>query len=157
LAGRIRYYREAGMEALREGRVGQAEELLRLAVDLGDRDQAVDTTKAHSIYRLGLVLHEAGRPDEAAGNSNGRWTWSAIGPVVTASSIGRFSDTTKRHYPSVLGASRSRSSGSRRTDGRILGRPVQTPGGWAGPPGFFCAPSPRRPATLPARRLVGRK
>ena len=67
MAGRIRYYREAGMEALREGRVGQAEELLRLAVDLGDRDQAVDTTKAHSIYRLGLVLHEAGRPDEAAG------------------------------------------------------------------------------------------
>ena len=34
---------------------------------VGERDQAVDTTKAHSIYRLGLVLHEAGRPDEAAG------------------------------------------------------------------------------------------
>lgn len=67
LAGRIRYYREAGMEALREGQVAEAEKLLRLAVDLGERDQAVDTTKAHSIYRLGLVLHEAGRPDEAAG------------------------------------------------------------------------------------------
>ena len=67
VAGRIRYYREAGMEALREGSVGRAEELLRLAVDLGERDQAVDTAKAHSVYRLGLVLHEAGRPDEAAG------------------------------------------------------------------------------------------
>ena len=67
LAGRIRYYREAGMEALREGDVGQAEKLLRLAVDLGERDSAVDTTKAHSIYRLGLVLHEAGRHEEAAG------------------------------------------------------------------------------------------
>lgn len=67
LAGRIRYYREAGMEALREGDVDRAEKMLRLAVDLGERDQAVDTTKAHSIYRLGLVLSEAGRHDEAAG------------------------------------------------------------------------------------------
>lgn len=67
LAGRIRYYREAGMEALREGNLEQAEKQLRLAVDLAVRDEAVDISVAQSAYRLGLVLHQAGRPDEAAG------------------------------------------------------------------------------------------
>jgi len=67
LAGRIRYYRETGMEALRVGKLEQAEKQLRLAVDLAVRDQAVDISVAQSAYRLGLVLHEAGRPDEAAG------------------------------------------------------------------------------------------
>jgi tetratricopeptide (TPR) repeat protein len=66
LAGRVRYYREAGVEALREGNVVQAEKLLRQAVDLAERDQAVDTSLAHAAYRLGQVLSEAGRPDEAA-------------------------------------------------------------------------------------------
>ena len=67
LAGRIRYYREAGMEALREGNLEQAEKQLRLAVDLAVRDEAVDISVAQSAYRLGLVLHEAGRSEEAAG------------------------------------------------------------------------------------------
>ena len=67
LAGRVRYYREAGMEALRAGDTGQAESLLRRAIDLAERDQAVDITVAHSAYQLGQVLHEAGRADEAAG------------------------------------------------------------------------------------------
>lgn len=66
LAGRIRYYREAGMVALREGDLSQAEAQLRLAVALAERDEAVDTTLAQSSYRLGLVLSESGRHDEAA-------------------------------------------------------------------------------------------
>lgn len=66
LAGRVRYYREAGVEALREGNVAQAEKLLRQAIDLAERDQAVDSSVAQAVYRLGQVLHEAGRPDEAA-------------------------------------------------------------------------------------------
>lgn len=66
LAGRIRYYREAGMEALREGNLTQAEAQLRLAVELAERDEAVDTTLAQSSYRLGLVLSRTGRHDEAA-------------------------------------------------------------------------------------------
>lgn len=67
LAGRVRYYREAGMQALRDGDMGQAENMLRRAVDLAERDQAVDITVAQSAYQLGQVLHEAGRADEAAG------------------------------------------------------------------------------------------
>jgi tetratricopeptide (TPR) repeat protein len=67
LAGRVRYYREAGVEALREGNVAQAEKLLRQAIDLAERDQAVDISVAQSVYRLGQVLHHAGRHDEAAG------------------------------------------------------------------------------------------
>jgi tetratricopeptide (TPR) repeat protein len=66
LAGRVRYYREAGVEALREGDVTQAEKFLRQAIDLAERDQAVESSVAQAVYRLGLVLHEAGRPDEAA-------------------------------------------------------------------------------------------
>jgi tetratricopeptide (TPR) repeat protein len=55
------------MEALREGNLPEAEAKLRLAVELAERDEAVDISVAQSAYRLGLVLHEAGRPEEAAG------------------------------------------------------------------------------------------
>lgn len=65
LAGIVRRLREAGMDALREGDVGQAEELLRESVVLSEEGGALDVSTANSVYRLGLALSEAGRIDEA--------------------------------------------------------------------------------------------
>ncbi len=66
LSGHVRRLREAGMDALREGDVDQAEDLLRRSVALSEAGGGVSTATANSVYRLGLALHEAGRQDEAA-------------------------------------------------------------------------------------------
>lgn len=66
LAAGVRELREAGMDALRGGDVDGAEALLRRSVALSEAGGGVTTATAHSVYRLGLALHAAGRPDEAA-------------------------------------------------------------------------------------------
>lgn len=66
LSGNVRRLREAGMDALRDGDVGQAEDLLRRSVALSEAGGGVATATANSVYRLGLALHEAGRQEEAA-------------------------------------------------------------------------------------------
>lgn len=66
LASNVRRLREAGMEALRDGDVDEAEDLLRRSVRLSEDGGGVATATAHSVYRLGLALHEAGRFEEAA-------------------------------------------------------------------------------------------
>ncbi len=66
LCGQVRQLREAGMEALRQGDVEQAETLLRRCVDMSE-DGGLDVVTANAAYRLALALHEAGRVDEAAG------------------------------------------------------------------------------------------
>ena len=66
LSSSVRQLREAGMDALREGDVLGAEALLRRSVAMSEAGGGVSTATAHSVYRLGLALHAAGRPDEAA-------------------------------------------------------------------------------------------
>ena len=66
LASSVRELREAGMDALRDGDVGGAEALLRRSVAMSEAGGGVSTATAHSVYKLGLALHAAGRPDEAA-------------------------------------------------------------------------------------------
>ncbi|EHJ48214.1 hypothetical protein DFW101_2208 [Solidesulfovibrio carbinoliphilus subsp. oakridgensis] len=66
LSSSVRQLREAGMDALRDGDVDQAENLLRRSVAMSEAGGGVATATANSVYRLGLALHEAGRQDEAA-------------------------------------------------------------------------------------------
>lgn len=66
LSSSVRELREAGMEALERGDVGGAEALLRRAIALSEAGGGVETATAHSVYRLGLTLHAAGRTEEAA-------------------------------------------------------------------------------------------
>lgn len=66
LSGNVRRLREAGMEALRGGDADQATALLRRSVALSEAGGGVVTATAHSVYRLGMALYEAGRQDEAA-------------------------------------------------------------------------------------------
>ena len=66
LTSKVRKLRETGMDAMASGDLGQAEELLRQSVELGETDGGLDVVTANSAYRLALTLHEAGRPDEAA-------------------------------------------------------------------------------------------
>ena len=66
LSASVRQLREAGMEALKHGDLEGAEALLRRSVALSENGGGVETATAHSVFRLGLALHEAGRSDEAA-------------------------------------------------------------------------------------------
>jgi Flp pilus assembly protein TadD len=66
LSSNVRQLREAGMEALHQGDVTGAEALLRRSVALSEAGGGVETATAHSVYRLGMALHEAGRTEEAA-------------------------------------------------------------------------------------------
>jgi len=66
LSGNVRRLRVAGMEALQEGKMEQAETLLRQAVALSEAGGGVNVATAHSTYQLAVALHEAGRSDEAA-------------------------------------------------------------------------------------------
>jgi len=54
------------MAAFRAGETGQAETLLRQAVDAAEAGGGINVVTAQSTYKLALVLHEAGRHDEAA-------------------------------------------------------------------------------------------
>ncbi|UJX41879.1 tetratricopeptide repeat protein [Desulfovibrio sp. JY] len=66
LASSVRQLREAGMEALRDGDMVGAEALLRRSVAMSEAGGGVATATAHSVYKLGMALHAAGRQDEAA-------------------------------------------------------------------------------------------
>lgn len=66
LSSNVRQLREAGMEALHHGDTQGAEALLRRSVALSESGGGVETATAHSVFRLGLALNEAGRTEEAA-------------------------------------------------------------------------------------------
>ena len=66
LSSSVRQLREAGLEALDRGDMEGAEALLRRSVALSEKGGGVNTATAHSVFRLGQALHEAGRADEAA-------------------------------------------------------------------------------------------
>ena len=66
LSGQVRQLREAGMDALRTGDLGEAEAYLRRSVALAETDAGLDVVTANAAYRLALALHQSGQHDEAA-------------------------------------------------------------------------------------------